>query len=218
MKKGGDWILGLGVRAAIYIRQSLALAATADQQEAVLRQTAAEKGWQVVAVHTDREIAGPGKQRPARLGYHALCHAVRSGKVDVVAVATVPAIGIMDDLRGFAGLLSASGVKLHVADDPEGGAALIAATGVLKSAERGERRERARAGQEKARREGRHIGRPRIADEIVEKVRAAVAAGGGIRPMARRFGIGPASVVRIVAGGQSSRSADGTQKLISFTE
>lgn len=189
------------LKVAIYSIDSLAVSLSSQTQQDTLCQIATERGWQIVSNHADRHAEHRPGRRAARLGYHALSHAVRTRKVDVVMVATVAAIGSdMDDLRKFAGLLAGHGVGLHVADDPEGGPALLAAAGALKSVERAKRRQRARAGQEKARKEGRHIGRPPIPDDVVEQVRAAVAAGHGIRPTARKFGIGAASVVRIASG------------------
>ena len=54
-----------------------------------------------------------------------------------------------------------------------------------------------KGGQAKALVVGKTIGRPKVAASLRRRVEAALAAGDGIRPTARRFGVAPATVVNI---------------------
>jgi len=56
-----------------------------------------------------------------------------------------------------------------------------------------------RAGMARAKREGKHVGRPPIASELEERIRAALAVPGrpGVRVIARQFGVNPGTVQRI---------------------
>ena len=59
--------------------------------------------------------------------------------------------------------------------------------------------ERVKAGIARARTEGKHLGRPRIDGEIEQAIRAALAAGKGMRKVAREIGVGTSVVQRIRA-------------------
>jgi DNA invertase Pin-like site-specific DNA recombinase len=62
-------------------------------------------------------------------------------------------------------------------------------------------RERVRAGLERARAQGKTLGRPRSTSEIVEKrIRAARLQGKGIKKIATELGIGVSTVQRVVHG------------------
>jgi DNA invertase Pin-like site-specific DNA recombinase len=54
-----------------------------------------------------------------------------------------------------------------------------------------------RAGQVKALAAGKTIGRPRVPVSIRDRIRTLVAAGGGIRPAANKFGVAPATVINV---------------------
>jgi DNA invertase Pin-like site-specific DNA recombinase len=60
--------------------------------------------------------------------------------------------------------------------------------------------ERVRAGLARARSEGKRLGRPRIASELEERIRKALATTPGrpgVRKIAERFGVDPSTVQRI---------------------
>jgi DNA invertase Pin-like site-specific DNA recombinase len=71
--------------------------------------------------------------------------------------------------------------------------------GVIAEFERTLIQERVRAGMARAKREGKHVGRPPIASELEERIRAALAVPGrpGVRVIARQFGVNPGTVQRI---------------------
>jgi DNA invertase Pin-like site-specific DNA recombinase len=71
--------------------------------------------------------------------------------------------------------------------------------GVIAEFERTLIQERVRAGMARAKREGKHVGRPPIAPELEQRIREALAVPGrpGVRVIARQFGVNPGTVQRI---------------------
>jgi DNA invertase Pin-like site-specific DNA recombinase len=69
--------------------------------------------------------------------------------------------------------------------------------------------ERVRAGLARAKSEGKRLGRPRIAPELEERIRKALATPGrpGVRKIAERFGVDPGTVQRISRPRALSRTA-----------
>ena len=57
--------------------------------------------------------------------------------------------------------------------------------------------ERVRAGLQRAKREGKRLGRPPIADKLAERIRAALADGMSVRKTAAKFDVNPSTVQRI---------------------
>jgi DNA invertase Pin-like site-specific DNA recombinase len=66
--------------------------------------------------------------------------------------------------------------------------------GVFAEFERSIIQERVRAGLLRSKREGKRLGRPPIADEVQERIRAALAGGMSVRKAAARFKINPSTV------------------------
>jgi DNA invertase Pin-like site-specific DNA recombinase len=85
------------IRTAIYIRTSVALPLTADEQTRDLRQLAADRGWNVVAVHHDNARVG-GKSAERRPGLTALLNGIKSGNYGIALVESLKLIG--HDLAG----------------------------------------------------------------------------------------------------------------------
>ena len=57
--------------------------------------------------------------------------------------------------------------------------------------------ERVRAGLQRAKREGKRLGRPPIADKLAERIRAALAGGMSVRQTAAKFAVNPSTVQRV---------------------
>jgi DNA invertase Pin-like site-specific DNA recombinase len=79
------------------------------------------------------------------------------------------------------------------------GKALFQMLGVFAEFERSIIVERVRSGMARAKRAGKHVGQPRIAPELEERIRQALAAPhrAGVRVIAKRFGVNPSTVQRI---------------------
>ena len=112
----------------------------------------------------------------------------------------------LQDLVGFLGELRAVGCDLYlhqqgVDTTTPAGRALFQMLGVFAEFERAIIVERVRAGIARARAQGEHLGRPHVAPDVEAAIRAALAAGRGIRATARGLGVGVSAVQRIKAAG-----------------
>ena len=76
------------LRAAIYARYSSdrQKATSLDDQIAMARKVCDERGWTVVAEHSDAEMTGKNARRP---GFQALRQAIKQGGIDVVVIESV---------------------------------------------------------------------------------------------------------------------------------
>ena len=186
-------------RAAIYLRVS-----TQDQttfnQEHELRQMAERAGWQVVKVYKDHGISG-AKGRNGRPAFDTLCRDITKRQFDVVMAWNVDRLGrSLKDLVAFLSELHAVGMFLHqqgLDTTTPAGKAMFQMLGVFAEFEHSIIQERVRAGLQRARREGKRLGRPPIAEKLAERIRAALAGGMSVRKTAAKFDLNPSTVQRI---------------------
>lgn len=106
------------------------------------------------------------------------------------------------DLLNIIQHLDADGVDLyldqqHLDTTTPAGRLLFQITGAFAEYERGMIRERIKAGLQRARAQGKRLGRAKIAEDVERAVRASLAAGTGILKTARILGIGTKTVQRI---------------------
>jgi DNA invertase Pin-like site-specific DNA recombinase len=191
-------------RVALYLRVSTDRQTT-DNQEAALREVAAKAGWEVVAVFTDRGISG-AKGREGRPEFDRLCREAVQRKFDVVAAWSVDRLGrSLQDLVGFLAELHGAGVDLFLHQQgidtaTPAGKAMFQLAGVFAEFERSMIRARVNAGLDRARAQGKQLGRKRIAAKVERAIRADLQAGGaGIQKLAKRHGVGVGTVQRIRA-------------------
>ncbi len=191
-------------KAAIYARVSTNNGQTPENQLAQLRDVAAKAGWQVVGEYVDQGISG-AKGRDKRPAFDRLCTAATRREIDVVMAWSVDRLGrSLQDLVVFLGDLQASGVDLYlhkqgVDTTTPGGKALFQMMGVFAEFERAMIQERISAGLQRAKAEGKKLGRPRIPVETEQAIRKARAQGKGILKIAREVGVGTATVQRVIA-------------------
>ncbi|MGD0105149.1 MAG: recombinase family protein [Rhodopila sp.] len=178
-------------RVFIYVRQ------TGTQPELVhsLQQTVANRGGNVVSVHTDdAAITGRGKYAGWRNMVADL------GAVDQVVLSNagdLPGKTVADLFKVLA-ILRNHGVGLYLhAERIDTASTTFAVLDIVAGYRAAKLSEAIRAGQMRARAAGRTIGRPIVPHGVQERVRIALADGGGIRPTARRFNVSPASVINI---------------------
>jgi DNA invertase Pin-like site-specific DNA recombinase len=186
-------------RAAIYTRVS-----TADQhpenQLLDLRQLARQRGFEVVAEHSDT-ISGT---RPKRPGLDQLLAEARRGKFDVVLVWAFDRVArsvkhfleVLDELNH----LSLEFVSFRENIDTCGplGRAMIIIVGAIAELERNLIVERVRAGLRRARLEGRHIGRRPLQIDRVALLNDC-ARGLSLAQLARSYAISRTTVRRLLA-------------------
>jgi DNA invertase Pin-like site-specific DNA recombinase len=189
------------LRTAIYIRASYALFLTAEEQAGDLRQFAADRGWNVVAVHRDNAPVG-GKSAERRPGLAALLNGIKNGSYDAVLVESLNLIG--HDLAALIGVLTAIKAanvrliaRLETIDTAEGGDGLLDAAERFADHLRFGKRERVVAGQQRARQAGVKFGRPSIPAKQIARAKSALETGAGIREAGRLTGVSTTSVFRI---------------------
>jgi DNA invertase Pin-like site-specific DNA recombinase len=188
------------MQTAIYVRAADA-PEQVDDRRIHLEHTISSRGWTIAGTYVDR-IVGVAKNRNKLPGLSHLLHDISRNKVDVVMVWTVSHLAkSLDALLDVLADLDRYGVMLVVhdqADDVET-RGLMAAADLLVDARREYRREGIIAGQLKARATGVRFGRPPVPSYRLEKVRAALEAGQGVRQAARGTGISATKVSHIRA-------------------
>jgi DNA invertase Pin-like site-specific DNA recombinase len=178
---------------------------TTANQERELREVAGHMGCDVVKVYKDHGISG-AKGRDKRPAFDALCRDATKRQFDMVMAWSVDRLGrSLQDLVGFLSELHALGIDLFLHQQgldttTPAGKAMFQMMGVFAEFERAIIQERVRAGLARAKSEGKRLGRPPIAPDLENRIRAALDKPGrteGVRKIAARFGVDPGTVQRI---------------------
>jgi DNA invertase Pin-like site-specific DNA recombinase len=191
-------------RVAIYTRVSTSGQTTANQLRE-LRAVAKRLKHKVAAEFTDEGISGT-KGRDQRPGLNKLLEGVTRRDFDKVMAWSVDRLGrSLPDLLAVMGELKAKGVDLYLHQQSldtstPSGRAMFQMLGVFSEFEREIIRERVRSGLNRARAQGKKLGRPRR-DEAkrLTAIRGLRKRGAGICKIVRQLGIGVSSVQRIVS-------------------
>jgi DNA invertase Pin-like site-specific DNA recombinase len=188
-------------RAVLYLRVST-LDQTTANQEHELRDVAERAGWQVTKVYKDHGISG-AKGRDKRPAFDALHKAAARREFELVMAWSVDRLGrSLKDLVNFLDELRALNVDLFLKTQgidttSPSGKAMFGMLSVFADFERSIIQERVRAGLARAKRQGKVLGRPKIAADIEAAVRATLASGTGILKTAKTHGLGVGTVQRI---------------------
>jgi DNA invertase Pin-like site-specific DNA recombinase len=188
-------------RVGIYLRVSTR-DQTTENQRRELETVAQRAGWEVVAVFEDAGVSG-AKGREKRPAYDALLKAVTRREVDLVAAWSVDRLGrSMQDLVAFLEDLRGHGTDLYLHQQAldtttPSGRALFGMMAVFAEFERAMIRERVNAGLERAKAQGKRLGRPTISSDIEARVRELRAEGMGMVKVAKTLGIGVSAVQRL---------------------
>ncbi len=189
-------------RVAIYARVSTG-EQTPDNQLQELRGVAERMGWQVAAEYVDRGISG-AKGREQRPAYDRLYDAIVRREIDLVMAWSVDRLGrSLQQLVGLLSDLHAKRVDLYLYQQgidttTAAGKAMFQMCGVFAEFERAMIRERVKAGLERARAQGKTLGRPRTPQSVEKQIRAARQQGKGIKRIANELGVGVSTVQRVV--------------------
>lgn len=187
------------LRVAFYARVSAAHQHTIPMQLRQMREYAEHRGWRVVL--KVQEVKSGAKHRPQR---EQLMDAARRREVDAIVVWRLDRWGrSLSDLvltLKELGELGVAFVSLTEAFDltTSTGRAMAGMVAVFAEFERDIRRERVTAGIEQARREGRHLGRPRSASLKSRAVQRLFARNMSKSEISRKLGIARTSVRRIL--------------------
>lgn len=192
------------MRTAIYTRVSTAGQSCAAQ-EAELRQIAGRAGWDIVEVYSDHGISG-AKSRRDRPALDRMLKDASRRKFDLIACWSVDRLGrSLSGLIDFLQEVHALGIGLFLHQQgldttTPAGTAMFQMLGVFAQFERALIRERVLAGLNRARAQGKVLGRPRMPDEKSRAIRAALLAGGqSLRGIAADHRVGLGTVQRMKA-------------------
>ena len=197
-------------RVALYLRVSTNNGQTTENQALELEAVAKYSGLEVVKVYKDEGISG-AKGREKRPGLDALLKDAERRKFDMIAAWSVDRLGrSLQDLVGFLAEIHALGVDLYlhqqaVDTTTPGGKAMFQMMGVFAEFERSIMRDRINAGLARARAQGKRLGRPPVAPEVEQRIRARLAEGVGVCKVAAMEGVGVSVVQRVKAGALFSR-------------
>lgn len=186
-------------RAAIYVRVSTSKQTT-ENQEHVLRQACADRGWDIAGVYDDTGQSGAKASRPAL--DEMLADATR-GKFDVVLIWKLDRLGrSVIDLHNNAEHLKACGVDLcaytqAIDTSTPTGKLMFTVLAAVAEFERETIIERINTGLETARRKGVRLGRPKIDGRVEQQIRTQLGAGVGMNKIAAQLGVGKLTVQRI---------------------
>jgi DNA invertase Pin-like site-specific DNA recombinase len=173
---------------------------SAELQVERLMAIAAEYGWTIADVFTERQATVKKDQRP---GEKALMDAIRAGGVDRVLLWSACRIGIsLAEVAGFLEACRNGGIELYlhkrgIDTATSNGMALFDLGAMLAFHLRQTRRDRILRGQAAVKGIVR-IGRPPIPATKAEKAKKALMTGKGVREAARLAGISAASVSRLI--------------------
>ncbi|SED40271.1 Site-specific DNA recombinase [Rhizobiales bacterium GAS191] len=193
------------MRAAIYCRVSTD-GQTAENQRMALVEVAAHRGWKVVELYVDQGISG-AKGRDKRPAFDKMCKDATRRKFDVVMAWAIDRIGrSVHDVSGFMVEMDLLGVKQYyhkqaIDTATPAGKAMIHMCVVFSEFERDMIRDRVNQGLQRARAQGKRLGRPPIDPKTEQAICAALAKGEqGMLKIAARFKVGSGTVQRIKAG------------------
>jgi len=198
-------------RVGIYVRVSTGNQTVANQRQAVT-EAVRRFGWTVARVFEDKAISG-SLSRQDRPGFDALMKAVARREIDVVAAWDASRLSrSLKDLVDFLAELKARGVGLYLHQSgidttTPSGQALLQMLGVFSELERGLIIERIRAGLDRARREGKRLGRPRLPNDKISSIRKHLKSGTGLHKTTRLVGCGVSAVQRVRTELRSSAAA-----------
>jgi putative DNA-invertase from lambdoid prophage Rac len=180
-------------RAALYLRISTGKQET-ENQEYLLREFAGKVGWEVVAVYRD-EISGSKSERD-RPGFRAMMDGAARREFDVLTFFALDRLSREGALPTLTYLqrLDSYGVAWRSYSEPYLDStgifkdAVLAILAVIAKQERIRLSERTKAGLARARREGKTLGRPRVAADaaVIREMRQA---GQSWSAIARQSGI-----------------------------
>jgi DNA invertase Pin-like site-specific DNA recombinase len=189
-------------KAAIYARVSTN-GQTTDNQVRELRKVARRHGWKISAEYIDHGVSG-AKGRDKRPELDKLLKAANGREFSIIMAWSVDRLGrSLQHLVGFLDEIHAKGVDLYlhqqnIDTSTPSGKAMFQMAGVFAEFERSMIQERVRAGLERAREQGKVLGRPKVSTRIETLIRKKRNKGMGILKIAREVGVGTSVVQRVL--------------------
>ena len=191
------------MRAVTYSRVSTSGQEISNQTN-ILREVAKMKGLTIVKEYTDDGISG-AKGRDQRKGFDNLLKDATRKEFDVILVWSVDRLGRnLQDLISFLNEIHSLGCDLFIHQSSidtttPTGKMMFGILSVFADFERSMITQRTRAGMERARLEGRRIGRPTNLNEgLIESIKYMRSQNLGIRRIATDLKVGVGTVYRIL--------------------
>lgn len=190
------------MRVALYVRVSTNKDQTVENQLLALRDWAEGRGHEVVAEYADEGISGR-KGRDKRPGLDSMIKAATLGKLDMVAVTALDRLGrSLPHLVGLVAELEALKVGLFVRNlaldtSTPAGQLMFNVMGSLAQFERELIRERTMLGLERARKQGKTLGRPKVSAGTERRIADMLEANVPINKIMRLTRVGASTVYRI---------------------
>ena len=177
---------------------------TVENQLMVLRDIAERKGMSVVAEFNDEGISG-AKGRDKRTGFDNIIKGAVKKDFDTILVWSVDRLGrSLQDLVSFLNDIQSVDCDLYIHQSgidtsTPTGKMMFQLVGMFSEFERGMIRERVVAGQNRAKSQGKHIGRPTNLNEgLVHSIKYMKEQGVGIRKIAKDLSVGVGTVYRVL--------------------
>lgn len=191
------------MRCAIYSRVSTDYQ-TVENQISVLREVAHNRGFTVVSEYSDEGISG-AKGRDARKGLDALMKASVRGEHDIILVWSVDRLGRdLSQLVSFMNETHQVGVNLYIHQQgldssTAAGKLMFNMTACFAEFERSLISERIKAGQQRAKAQGKRIGRKtNLNDGLKESIKYMRSQGIAIGRIAKDLKVGVGTVYKVL--------------------
>ena len=187
------------MKIAIYARVSRD-EQTTENQTLGLKKVAERNGWEVQAIYADT-ISGAKSKRPE---LDKLMKSVMRKEVDMVMVWSVDRLGrSLQHLTTLLSDIESKGINLYlhqqnIDTSTPSGKMLFQLLGVFAEFERSMIRERVLAGLNRARSQGKRLGRPPVPPLTVDKIKRLREEGLSLRKIAKQVGISTSKVHQLV--------------------
>ena len=187
--------------AAIYIRVSTD-GQTTENQKLELLEVASRAGWEITEIYEDAGISG-AKGRDKRPALDKLLKDATRRKFDIVAAWSVDRLGrSLQNLVSFLSDIHGYGIDLYLHQQgidttTPAGKAMFQMLGVFAEFERSMIQDRVKAGLNRAKANGKTLGRPSTDSNKEAEIIATLNTGTGILKTAKLHGVGTSVVQRI---------------------
>lgn len=175
-----------------------------ENQLIELREVAKRNGWFVVKEYVDHGISG-AKGRDKRPQFDLMIKSALRKEIDLVMFWSIDrASRNLSHLVEMLNDLSAKGVHMYfhqqaIDSTTPSGMAMLQMAGVFAEFERAQIRERIVASHNRARAEGKHIGRPsQINDGLINSIKFMREKKVGIKKIAKELGVGVGTVYKCI--------------------
>ena len=189
---------------AIYCRCST-LNQEIDKQVSTLKEVAERAGWQIHSIFLDEGVSG-AKTKDQRPALKDLMSSITRKEVDKVLVYSVDRLGrSLKDLLNILEQIKDNGASLYIHNqaidtDTTAGAALFSMMGIFAEMERATITERVKWGLDRAKKQGKKLGRPTIRPYVKQEIIELVNVGMKQTAIAKKLGVSQASVSKVVKG------------------